>query len=233
MKRVFTAGAIAVAIVVLGPSVAYAALVAEWKMDETSGSTMFDSASGIGGANNGTINSVVIGVDPLVSGRAYQFDGATSYISVPDNDALDPGNQNITLQATVKIEDGQILDDSYDIVRKGVTTTAGGNWKMEIKRSGTDTTVGKLLCVFKGVVSSGSRVAVQRIASVDIVDSRSHTLKCIKTATSVQAVVDGRIFTNTKAAGSIANTQDVLLGSKVAGDDVFQGVIDQVTIDIG
>jgi len=57
-----------------------------------------------------------------------------------------------------------------------VTTTPGGNWKMEIKRSAVDPTVGKLLCVFKGVVGSGA-VAVQRIANVGIADSTAHTLQ--------------------------------------------------------
>jgi hypothetical protein len=220
-------------IVVMVPSAAFAAVVAEWKMDEPAGaSTMTDSAS-LGGANNGAITSVITGVPPLVSGAAYQFDGATSFISVPDNPSLDPGAANITIQATVKVENGEILDDSYDIIRKGVTTTAGGNWKMEIKRSRTDTSLGRLLCVFKGVGPSGTRVAVQRVANVDIVDGSAHTLRCIKTATSVTAVVDGRSFTNAKAAGSIDNNQPVVLGSKVAGDDVLQGVLDQVSISIG
>jgi hypothetical protein len=220
-------------LVVMAPSTAFAALVAEWKMDEPAGASIMTDSRSLGGANNGTIGSVVTGVPPLISGTAYQFDGATSYVSVPDNASLDPGAANITVQATVKVEDGEILDDSYDIIRKGVTTTAGGNWKMEIKRSNSDTSLGRLLCVFKGVVSGGTRVAVQRVANVDIVDSRAHTLRCIKTSTSVTAVVDGRSFTNAKAAGSIANEQPIVLGSKVAGDDVLQGVLDQVSISIG
>lgn len=220
-------------LVILAPSTAFAALVAEWRMDEPSGaSTMVDSAPA-GGANNGSITSVITGVPGLVSGQAYQFDGATSFVSVPDNPALDPVAANITLQATVRVEDGEILDDSYDIVRKGVTTTTGGNYKMEIKRSGSNTTVGKLLCVFKGTTASGTRVAVQKQAGIDVVDGAVHTLKCIKTDTTVQAVVDGRTYSVTKAAGSMANDQPVVLGSKVAGDDILQGVLDQVTINIG
>lgn len=233
MRRLLASGVVGALFVVLVPSAAYAALVAEWRMDEPAGaSTMVDSAS-LGGANNGAINSVITGVPGLVGGRAYQFDGAASYVSVPDNSSLDPGSANITLQATVKVENGEILDDSYDIIRKGVTTTPGGNWKMEIKRSGTDSTFGKLLCVFKGTTAGGARVAVQRIANVDVVDGRAHTLQCRKTATSVTAVVDGRSFTTLKAAGSMANDQAVVLGSKIAGDDVLQGVLDQVTVNIG
>jgi hypothetical protein len=37
----------------------------------------------------------------------------------------------------------------------------------------------------------------------------------------------------TKASGSIANAEQVIIGSKVAGDDVMQGIVDAVTISIG
>jgi len=219
------------------PATASAETVAEWRMDEPAGAgTMTDSAAA-GGSNDGTLSSVTTGVPGLVSGSAYRFDGTSSAVTVADDSDLDPGAANITVTATVKVEDGQIRDDSYDIVRKGVTTTPGGNWKMEIKRSGTDPTVGKLLCVFKGVVNGGGRVAVQRIANMDIVDGRAHTLKCTKTSTAVTAVVvtngQSRTFTTTKAAGSIANDQQVILCSKIDGDDVLQGDLDQVTVDIG
>lgn len=218
------AGALLVA---LAPSTAFAALVAEWKMDEPEGATTMNDSASFGGANNGRINSVMTGVPPLVSGRAYQFDGATSYVEVDDDASLDPGSANITVQATVKIEDGEILDDSYDIIRKGITSTPGGDWKMEVKR-GADTRVGKLLCLFKG---SGGTVRKQ--AKPDVVDGNAHTLGCVKTADKVQAVVDGRAFTSLGNAGSIANAAPLTLGSKVAGDDVLQGVLDHVTINIG
>ena len=215
----------------LTPVAANAALVAEWRMDETSGSTMKDS-SGVGGANNGSIHGgVQIGEAGLVSGRAYRFGGTTAYVEVPDNSALDPGSSRIIISATVRADDKAMPYDSYDLARKGQTTTAGGDWKMEIHRA-ADPEVGRLLCVFKGVVG-GSRVAVQRNASVDIVDGKKHHLKCIKTSSSVQAVVDGKTFTTTKAAGSIDNDQPVIVGAKSASNDVLQGVLDQVTISIG
>ncbi|MDQ3104073.1 MAG: hypothetical protein M3Q87_02405 [Actinomycetota bacterium] len=218
------------------PATASAETVAEWRMDEPArAGTMTDSAPA-GGSNDGTLSSVTTGVAGLVSGTAYQFDGTTSHVTVADSPALDPASADITVTATVQVADGEMRDDSYDIVRKGVTTTPGGNWKMEIKRNAVDPTVGKLLCVFKGVVGSG-RAAVQRVANVDIVDNTAHTLQCMKTSTTVKAVVvtngQARTFTTTKAAGSIANDQPVILGSKVAGDDVLEGDVDQVTVDIG
>jgi hypothetical protein len=229
-KRSLLAAAGAAAIVLV-PSAAQAALVADWRMDEGVNATvMVDSA---GGDNNGTNNSVVTGVPGLVSpGAAYQFDGATSWVQVPDKSNLDPGAAKITISATVKVG-AEILDDSYEVIRKGTTKTQGGEWKMEIKRNGTDTTVGRLRCAFKGVLPGGGTSLAVKQASPDLVDGRVHTLQCKREGDIVTAVVDGRSFTLTKPTGSIANAESVVVGSKVAGDDVFQGVLDAVSVNIG
>jgi hypothetical protein len=214
-------------------SPASATVVALWHMDEPSDAvTMADSADG-GGTNSGTIGGgVTTGAPGLVSGTAYGFGGAASYVEVPDNGSLDPGAQRMTVTATVRTVGGAMPDDSYDLVRKGLTTTPGGEWKMEIKRA-SNVTVGKLNCVFKGVMPDGRRVAVARIANVNLNDGKQHTIKCIKTPTSVQAVVDGRVFTTSKATGWIDNTASVILGAKSATDDVLQGTLDEVSVDIG
>ena len=214
-------------------SPASATVVALWHMDEPSGAvTMTDSARA-GGTNNGRITgTVTTGAPGLVSGNAYTFGGATSYVEVADNRSLDPVAQNMTVTATVRTVGGAMPDDSYDLIRKGLTTTAGGEWKMEIKRA-SDATVGKLNCVFKGVMADGRRVAVARIANVNINDGRQHTVKCVKTPTSVKAVVDGRTFTTSKVTGWIDNNAPVILGAKSAADDVLQGTLDEVRVAIG
>jgi hypothetical protein len=217
---------------------ASATVVALWHMDEPTGpgnlagGTMIDSAGAVGGTNNGTIGGTVTSDAGLVSGNAYAFGGTSSYVEVPDNGSLDPVAQNMAVAATVRTVGGTMPDDSYDLVRKGLTTTAGGDWKMEIKRA-ADPTVGKLNCVFKGVMADGRRVAVARIANVNLNDGRQHTVKCIKTPTSVQAVVDGRTFTTSKTTGSIDNNAAVIVGAKSASDDVLQGTMDEVSVDIG
>ncbi len=120
-------------------------------------------------------------------------------------------------------------DDSYDIVRKGLSATSGGDYKMEIKSSRSDPTIGRLHCFFKG---TGGKV--YKVAQPDIVDGDWHTLECVKTSTSVVARVDGRSYTKTGSAGSISNLRNVLVGAKtaIALDDVFDGSMDFVTIKI-
>ncbi len=211
---------VVVAAGVLVASPAWAALLkaADWQMNETSGQ-MIDSS---GNNNHGTPTDVV------QTGSIYVFNGLTSRVAVPDNASLDPLDKDITLRARVMVTNAAMDDDSYDIVRKGLTTTPGGDYKMEIKRK-ADPTVGKLQCVFKGNVA-----AVRATARPDIVDGNWHTLECIRTSNSVVATVDGRSHTKTGSAGSIANTTSVLVGAKTASpsDDVFDGSMDFVSIEI-
>jgi hypothetical protein len=192
---------------------------ADWQMEETSGQ-MLDSS---GNNNNGTPKDVVR------TGSAYVFNGSTSYVLVPDSDSLDPEGKDITLSAGVKVTDTPMDDDSYDIVRKGLVTTPGGDYKMEIKRA-ANPTVGKLHCLFKG---DGGTVDI--VAPQDIVDGNRHKLECIKTSTSVVARVDGSVSTKAGSAGSIANASAVMVGAKTADplDDTFDGSMDFVSIDIG
>jgi hypothetical protein len=199
-----------------------------WRMDDT-GTTMSD-ASQYG--NTGQLTNVDVGIQPPVfSGRSYRFDATdtlNSYVTVPDNNSLDPGNATITITAWINLT-GPILDDSYDIVRKGLGNTAGGDWKMEIKNIKNLGAVGKLKCSFRGDPGS----VVTKTARPDIMDGQPHELKCIKTANSVVAMVDGRAYTKSGSAGSIANSSNTMLGSKVPGDDQYNGLLDEVKVEIG
>ncbi len=79
--------------------------VAYWRLNETSGTTSFDSAGGHNGTNNG---SLVLGTNgpsaPAFPGfeatnMAYQFDGADTSISFP---ALNLNSSNLTITAWLK-----------------------------------------------------------------------------------------------------------------------------------
>jgi hypothetical protein len=210
---------VALMLVIASPAWAVLLTKADWQMNETSGQ-MIDSS---GNNNDGTPTDVV------QTGMHYVFNGSTSHVAIPDNDSLDPGTKDITLKASVMVPNAPMDDDSYDVVRKGLSTTAGGDYKMEIKRT-ADPTIGRLHCLFKG---SGGRV--NKVARGDIVDGEWHTLECIKTSNSVVARVDGgKSYTKTGSAGSITNPTEVLVGAKRTNpfDDVFDGSMDYVTIEI-
>jgi hypothetical protein len=214
---------VAVVGMLMASPAAWAALVpaADWQMDDPPGSgQMRDSSVNL---NHGTPTDVD------QTGSTYLFNGSTSRVFVPDKDSLDPLEKDITLSAIVTVTDEPMDDDSYDVVRKGLSSATAGDYKMEIKRA-KDPTVGKLHCLFKG---TGGRV--NKVARPDIVDGQPHTLECIKTSTSVVATVDGRISTRTGTAGSISNAKEVLVGAKKTKpsfDDMFEGEMEFVSIQI-
>jgi hypothetical protein len=187
-------------------------------MDETSGQ-MIDSS---GNNNNGTPTDV------FQTGSISVFNGSTSYVAVPDNDSLDPEDKDLMLTASVLINGESMDDDSYDVVRKGLSATPGGDYKMEIYGK-SDPTVGNLHCVFNGTGGS-MRISAQP----DIVDGNWHTLECVKTGDSVVARVDGWSYTQRGSAGSISNGKAVMVGAKQVAplDDMFDGRMNFVTINI-
>jgi hypothetical protein len=218
LAMVFALGTLTVALVVLIASPAWAVLqkAADWQMNEPPGSgQMIDSSAN---NNNGTPTDVV------QTGEVYVFNGSTSRVVVPDNDTLDPADKDITLTARLMVNGGSLDDDSYDIVRKGLSTTPGGDYKMEIKATG------RLHCYFRGTGG-----IVHKVARVNILDGSWHTLECIKTTNSVVARVDGgRSYKATGTAGSITNSSNIMVGGKKTNpfDDMFDGSMDFVSIDI-
>ena len=146
--------AVAGTLVALPAAWAVLGKAADWQMNEASRQMIDSSANG----NDGRPTDV------LQTGSAYTFNGSTSRVAVPDNDSLDPLEKDTTLTASVQVTNAPMEDDSYDVVRKGLSGTPGGDYKMEIVRQ-SDPTVGKLHCLFKG---TGGRV--REVARPDIVD---------------------------------------------------------------
>ena len=144
-RALFLASFVLAVALMLMASPAWAVLLkaADWQMNETSGAMIDSSANG----NDGTPTDVVQGVQKR-NKLTYVFNGSTSRVVVADNNSLDPGGNDITLTARVVVNGGSLDDDSYDVVRKGLVTTEGGDYKMEIKRKHKDPTVGKLHGLF-------------------------------------------------------------------------------------
>jgi Concanavalin A-like lectin/glucanases superfamily len=225
MRSLLTAAAAALLLGITLPAQA-ATPAAIWHMDDATGSQMVDSA----GSNNGTLlGAVVQGVEPSVSGTAYSFEGAPALVEVPDDDSLDPGTAPLTLTANVNLTVAPPQKD-YDLIRKGLSNTVGGDYKMEIVMvKGTP----RVLCLFQG--SSGKVTKKSSAKTPLLTDGSWHTLQCSRTDNSVQVFVDGTSYgTNNHATGFIANSQDLLLGAKSeSGGDQYQGLMDEVEIDIG
>ena len=190
-------------------------LVALWHMDETSGTVAHDSIAG----HDGILHSVQLGLAGF-SGTAFGFNGSSSYISVPSASDLNPGAANLTITIHLKSTSVPATPD-WDLIRKGLYTTSGGEYKMEYQPSG------QASCGFNG--SGGYS---ELMAGPAINDGQWHTVQCVKTATAIQVVVDGQTFSKAANIGSTANTDAVPIGAR-PGSEFFKGSLDEASIQIG
>jgi hypothetical protein len=192
-------------------------LIALWHMDETSGTVMYDSA----GSHNGTLYSTQLGL-PGFSGTAYGFNGSSSYVSVPSTSDLNPGSADITITIHLKTTGTPPPPPAdWDLIRKGLYTSTGGEYKMEFQQSG------QASCGFHGSVGYSELAAGPALN-----DGRWHTIECVKTSTAIEVIVDGQTYSQAATIGTIANTDAVVIGAR-PGSDWYQGELDEASIQIG
>src|SRR4051812_27936276 len=191
---------------------------AVWHLDETSGSTAFDSS---GNGNNGTAENVVM------TGTGYEFDGHSSKVVVPSSTSLNPGTADFSFSVTFQstVAPGAGLD--YDLLRKGLTTTSGGEYKVEVLEANGKA---RALCVIK----DSAKKALQVRGTTNLTDGKVHTITCTRTGTGLTVVVDNLApRTKSGSTGSISNTAPLALGAKAEGGpgaDWFDGVLLEASV---
>ncbi len=200
--------------------IAYAAtLRALWSMEDPT--TLVDSS---GNGNNGTTTDIT-STDGF-AGNGYHFNGSSSMATVPSSDSLNPGTSDIQMTVHVRFtKPPSAAVGDYDVIRKGLSNSAGGDYKMEMLAR-NNRTKAKGFCLFKD--SSGKVGKI--INGPNLADGRWHTVSCTKSATSVQLTVDGTTYTNQVAIGSISNTQPLSIGAKSGGGDWYSGDMDEVSV---
>jgi hypothetical protein len=218
-------GVVATVGLAASPAFAASGTAALWHMDEAAGaSTMVDSS---GEGNDGRVPAGVTTGIAGAAGKAYHFDGR-SLVRVPHDPSLNPGTAPITVSAWIRVP-ANLAKGDYNVVQKGVATTTGGAYKLEIHAS-TTTKFGFPACAFNGPTTAKNRV----YGPVRINDGQWHRVECHLTATQAYAVVDGRSGPVAKrVVTSISNSTDVTLGGKPTDQHYFLGDLDEVSIRIG
>jgi hypothetical protein len=212
MATAAAAGMMAVA--VANPAQAAPTVVALWNMDSVP--TMADSA---GGDNNGTTSAITM------NGGFYAFDGVNSIAQVPHNANLNPGTANIKIEVRINTATPPAPGETYDVIRKGISGTAGGYYKIELRgKTGGGMNAA---CIFK----DGNRVAGRAVADFPV--GTWQTITCTKAATTVTLATGATTRTTSASVGAIANTAPVHVGGKGDGTDVFSGLMDYASITIG
>jgi hypothetical protein len=189
-----------------------------WHFDETSGTTAFDSS---GNGNDGTAFNVTM------DGSAYQFNGSNSLVVVPTSASLNPGTDDFSFSVTFQtdVPPGSGLD--YDLMRKGLTTTSGGEYKVELLQANGKA---RALCVIK----DSAKKALQIRGTTDLADGHVHTITCSRTSSGLTVVVDN-LAPRTKAGstGTVSNSAPLALGAKAEGGaeaDWFNGELLEASV---
>jgi hypothetical protein len=217
MKRLLLVVLPALGLVAAGCGPAPRAL---WLLNETRGPTAFDSA----GNHDGTASNVAFG-QPGHEGTSYGFNGVNSVVRVPHAPDLNPGTANFSYGAWVNFTTPP-PPQTFDVVRKGVGSSAGGYYKLELYT--TSTGVVRARCYFK---DSQARSVSESVGS-RLNDGQWHHLTCARQGDEFRATADGTTSTETSTLGSIGNGADVTIGAKPNGDDWFVGRIDEVRIAV-
>jgi hypothetical protein len=203
---------------------------AHWMLDEVGSRTASDAS---GNGNNGT-NYNVTG-----NGSGYSFNGVSSRVIVPNAASLNPGSVNFSFGVTMTMTSPPTpSNETYDVLRKGIVTTKGGDYKLEIMNSG-----GKAVahCVVKSIRSNGVKVLASVTSTSQLADGVPHTVTCTKTSTGLTVRVDSlpaRTKTYSGGLGSVSNTSNLGLGAKAeskpeTGFDWFKGVLSDAWVAAG
>jgi hypothetical protein len=206
-----------------GPAAAASTVVAQWSMDEPTGITMADSS---GNGNNGTT------YDIARTAAGYSFNGSTSKVVVPNSAGLNPGASDFSYSVTVQTPRVPPSGTDYDLIRKGISSTAGGEYKLEIVYGNG---LGKAFCLVK----DDAKVSASVKGTTNVADGNLHTLTCTKTSTGLILQVDN-LAPRTKAAtlGAVLSTAPLTLSAKtptITGTvgDFYTGIMRNLTITVG
>jgi hypothetical protein len=217
---------VATALSAVAGAPAYASsVVALWHMDEGVGSTMVDSS---GDGLNGTLLNVALGQAGSGSGLgdfSYGFSRTPAVITVPTSVLLNPGTADFAFTMDLRMTPAQRPSPGgdYDMLRKGLAGTRGGDYKMEVLDNGF------LFCRFRG--SAG---AVTFRHGPNLADNVWHTVSCTRNANGLVLTVDGHSWSKAGASGAISNTSPMLIGAQNdAGVDQYEGLMDEVSVASG
>jgi hypothetical protein len=150
-------------------------------------------------------------------------------VAVPSADSLNPRSSPITVTVHVNLTTLPAPKHDYDLVRKGLGSTDGGDYKMEILSSG------RVLCLFQGLNGTVTRRA--GLNQPLVADGEWHTIQCENTGTKIIVHVDNLTWERNGSPGSISNTADLTVGAKMvstrAKNDWYNGEMDEVSVSIG
>ena len=221
MKIHIALAAAAATVALSAPAAQAATFGAHWALDNT-GTPPAQDVDDVNG-NIATANNVT------GDGSGYTFGGGSgvSNVTVPDSDSLSPGSADFSFTVQLRTTLPAPGTD-YDVLRKGLGSTVGGEYKIEVLNVNG---VAKAMCLVKDSAKHVARI--QWSAKGGIADGRTHTITCSKTSTGVTLTLDGSSHSKVNPAGigTVANSGSLFMGTRSdSGGDQFVGEIFDVRL---
>lgn len=166
--------------------------------------------------------STLVGLEGY-EGKAYSFVRRGSWVLVFSRQDLNPGESDFVVSAWVNFADVPGVDETYDIVRKGVAYTPTGDFKLEIVDPGG------VRCTVKDARRQEERVTTY---DVDVSDGKWHHIACARTGSMVSVIADDFIESKKSHLGSVGNTMPLAIGSKYGWEDQSNGRVDEISLYI-
>lgn len=183
--------------------------VAWYKLDDASGSSVVDSASGL--------NGMKVGATWTTSGRkggALSFNGTTDCVDIPDNTQFQV-TRALTVAGWIKAASWTFGANVSVVLRKGTTTPL--NWQLDVANGRLEL----VLDYYDASSYMGSTVLPtnQWVHVAGTWDGQSARVY-------VNGVLDSAPYSHTAALG--VDTRPVFLGGRAGSTDVTNGVVDDV-----
>ena len=198
---------------------------AHWRLDESGTPSVAIDSSGFG--NDAAAYNVT------GSGGGYVFNGTSSRVVAPDAPSLDPGSSDFSFGVTITMTTAPPKGETYDVFRKGLAGTKGGEYKLEITHVSGNA---RARCL----VRDANKVVAAIVAPTSLSDGRSHNVVCSKTARGVTVRIDALtpLTKSVSTLGSVSNSSRVGLGAKAessasTGFDWFRGRMDDAWLRVG
>lgn len=170
--------------------------------------------------------------DIVGTGHGYRFNGTSSRVVVPDSRSLDPRRARFSFGVTIVMRKPPAKGETYDVMRKGLASTKGGHYKLEIIRRGDSA---RASCL----VRDRDRDGGSAVALADLADGERHTITCSRTSRGVSIRIDRRPRRLTRVAdlGAVSNDSRLGLGAKAerkatTGFDWFKGRINDAWLRV-
>lgn len=176
-------------------------------------------SSGFG--NDGVIQGSPERGVPGHRGTAYRFSGPHSWIRISSTPQLNPEEASFLVAAWVNLVSAPVVGESVDVVRKGLSDSTGGEFKLEIVAGG------RIKCTVKDATFGD---ASKFGADVVIADGTWHRIGCARTPNRLSAIVDEEVFSKRVRTGVVDNDFPLAIGSKYGIEDGLTGRIDEVMI---